>query len=138
MQYDAAGNTKRSDLASRSENAVFRWLEIAAERSGADQLTDSDRQWLHDGFRGKLDRLDPWASIYRTHLGERIKAKSGRFRDALQTSVLAGVFVGIKDIDEMIQALLDPLFNDPEAAPTPNEIEAPGLWLARVSPDLDA
>ncbi|MFN3255777.1 MAG: zinc-dependent metalloprotease [Ilumatobacter sp.] len=30
---------------------------------------------------------------------------------------------------------LAPLFTDPEAVPTPNEIEAPGLWLARVSPD---
>ena len=27
------------------------------------------------------------------------------------------------------------LFNDPAAVPTPNEIEAPGLWLARVSGD---
>ncbi|MFK8025356.1 MAG: zinc-dependent metalloprotease [Ilumatobacter sp.] len=30
---------------------------------------------------------------------------------------------------------LAPLFSDPEAIPTPNEIEAPGLWLARVSPE---
>lgn len=30
---------------------------------------------------------------------------------------------------------LDPLFNDPAAVPTPNEIEAPGLWIARVSGD---
>ncbi len=28
---------------------------------------------------------------------------------------------------------LAPLFNDPGAFPTPNEIEAPGLWLARVA-----
>lgn len=28
---------------------------------------------------------------------------------------------------------LSPLFNDPSAVPTPNEIEAPGLWLARVT-----
>jgi putative hydrolase len=28
---------------------------------------------------------------------------------------------------------LEPLFTSPEAVPTPNEIEAPGLWLARVS-----
>lgn len=28
---------------------------------------------------------------------------------------------------------LEPLFTDPAAVPTPNEIEAPGLWLARVS-----
>jgi putative hydrolase len=28
---------------------------------------------------------------------------------------------------------LEPLFKSPEAVPTPNEIEAPGLWLARVS-----
>ena len=28
---------------------------------------------------------------------------------------------------------LEPLFTDPTAVPTPNEIEAPGLWLARVS-----
>jgi len=30
---------------------------------------------------------------------------------------------------------LAPLFNDPNAVPTPNEIEAPGLWLARVTGD---
>jgi putative hydrolase len=30
---------------------------------------------------------------------------------------------------------LTPLFNDPAAMPTPNEIEAPGLWLARVTGD---
>jgi putative hydrolase len=28
---------------------------------------------------------------------------------------------------------LEPLFSDPGAVPTPNEIEAPGLWLARVA-----
>jgi putative hydrolase len=28
---------------------------------------------------------------------------------------------------------LTPLFEDPTAVPTPNEIEAPGLWLARVT-----
>ena len=41
-------------------------------------------------------------------------------------------------VDRAGERGLDPLFNDPEAAPTPSEIEAPGLWLARVSPDLDA
>jgi len=41
-------------------------------------------------------------------------------------------------VDRAGERGLDPLFNDPEAVPTPNEIEAPGLWLARVSPDLDA
>ncbi len=41
-------------------------------------------------------------------------------------------------VDRAGERGLDPLFNDPEAAPTPNEIEAPGLWLARVSPDSDA
>jgi len=30
---------------------------------------------------------------------------------------------------------LAPLFNDPDSVPTPNEIEAPGLWLARVAGD---
>lgn len=30
---------------------------------------------------------------------------------------------------------LAPLFNDADAVPTPNEIDAPGLWLARVSGD---
>jgi putative hydrolase len=30
---------------------------------------------------------------------------------------------------------LAPLFSDPAAMPTPNEIEAPGLWLARVTGD---
>ncbi|MGB0113451.1 MAG: zinc-dependent metalloprotease [Ilumatobacteraceae bacterium] len=30
---------------------------------------------------------------------------------------------------------LQPLFSDPQAVPTPNEIEAPGLWLARVTGD---
>lgn len=41
-------------------------------------------------------------------------------------------------VDRAGERGLEPLFNDPEAAPTPNEVEAPGLWLARVSPDLDA
>ena len=41
-------------------------------------------------------------------------------------------------VDRAGERGLEPLFNDPEAAPTPNEIAAPGLWLARVSPDLDA
>ncbi len=41
-------------------------------------------------------------------------------------------------VDRAGERGLDPLFTDPEATPTPNEIEAPGLWLARVSPDLDA
>lgn len=41
-------------------------------------------------------------------------------------------------VDRAGERGLDPLFSDPEAAPTPSEIEAPGLWLARVSPDLDA
>ena len=30
---------------------------------------------------------------------------------------------------------LEPLFTRPDAVPTPNEIEAPGLWLARVGDD---
>jgi putative hydrolase len=30
---------------------------------------------------------------------------------------------------------LEPLFTSPGAVPTPNEIEAPGLWIARVSGD---
>lgn len=30
---------------------------------------------------------------------------------------------------------LEPFFTDPAAVPTPNEIEAPGLWLARVTGD---
>jgi len=38
-------------------------------------------------------------------------------------------------VDRAGEAGLAPLFTDPEAVPTPNEIEAPGLWLARVAPD---
>ncbi|MGA9275866.1 zinc-dependent metalloprotease [Ilumatobacter sp.] len=38
-------------------------------------------------------------------------------------------------VDRAGESGLAPLFNDPEAVPTPNEIEAPGLWLARVAPD---
>jgi putative hydrolase len=41
-------------------------------------------------------------------------------------------------VDRAGEAGLAPLFSDPAAAPTPNEIEAPGLWLARVAPDHDA
>jgi putative hydrolase len=41
-------------------------------------------------------------------------------------------------VDRAGEAGLAPLFTDPEAAPTPSEIEAPGLWLARVAPDHDA
>ncbi|MEL6892887.1 MAG: zinc-dependent metalloprotease [Actinomycetota bacterium] len=38
-------------------------------------------------------------------------------------------------VDRAGERGLDPLFTNPEAMPTPNEIEAPGLWLARVSPE---
>jgi putative hydrolase len=38
-------------------------------------------------------------------------------------------------VDRAGESGLSPLFTDPEAIPTANEIEAPGLWLARVSPD---
>lgn len=37
-------------------------------------------------------------------------------------------------VDRSGESGLTPLFNDPESMPTPNEIEAPGLWLARVDP----
>ena len=36
-------------------------------------------------------------------------------------------------VDRAGEEALGVLFRDPEAVPTPNEIEAPGLWLARVS-----
>lgn len=36
-------------------------------------------------------------------------------------------------VDRAGESGLQPLFNDPDAMPTPNEIEAPGLWLARVT-----
>jgi len=38
-------------------------------------------------------------------------------------------------VDRAGETGLSPLFNDPSAVPTPSEIEAPGLWLARVRPD---
>jgi putative hydrolase len=38
-------------------------------------------------------------------------------------------------VDRAGEMGLSPLFSDPEAVPTPSEIEAPGLWLARVAPD---
>ncbi len=36
-------------------------------------------------------------------------------------------------VDRAGERGLEPLFSDPAAVPTPNEIEAPGLWLARVA-----
>ena len=36
-------------------------------------------------------------------------------------------------VDRAGETGLTPLFNDPSAVPTPNEVEAPGLWLARVT-----
>ena len=38
-------------------------------------------------------------------------------------------------VDRAGETGLAPLFSDPAAVPTPNEIEAPGLWLARVAGD---
>jgi putative hydrolase len=38
-------------------------------------------------------------------------------------------------VDRAGESGLTPLFTDPAAVPTPNEVEAPGLWLARVSSD---
>jgi putative hydrolase len=36
-------------------------------------------------------------------------------------------------VDRAGERGLEPLFSDPDAMPTPNEIGAPGLWLARVT-----
>ncbi len=36
-------------------------------------------------------------------------------------------------VDRAGESGLEPLFSDPDAMPTPNEIGAPGLWLARVT-----
>jgi len=38
-------------------------------------------------------------------------------------------------VDRAGENALEPLFTSVEAVPTPNEIEAPGLWIARVSGD---
>jgi uncharacterized protein (DUF2342 family) len=38
-------------------------------------------------------------------------------------------------VDRAGERGLEPLFSDPAAVPTPNEIGAPGLWLARVDGD---
>lgn len=38
-------------------------------------------------------------------------------------------------VDRAGEQGLAPLFSDPKAVPTPSEIEAPGLWIARVSGD---
>jgi putative hydrolase len=35
-------------------------------------------------------------------------------------------------VDRAGESALSPLYTDPTAIPTPNEVEAPGLWLARV------
>ena len=41
-------------------------------------------------------------------------------------------------VDRAGERGLGPLFNDADAVPTPNEVDAPGLWLARVDPSHDA
>jgi uncharacterized protein (DUF2342 family) len=38
-------------------------------------------------------------------------------------------------VDRAGEGGLAPLFSEADAVPTPNEIEAPGLWLARVDED---
>jgi putative hydrolase len=38
-------------------------------------------------------------------------------------------------VDRAGESGLTPLYTDPAAIPTPNEVEAPGLWLARVAGD---
>lgn len=41
-------------------------------------------------------------------------------------------------LDRADEATLTRLWNDPTALPTPNEVDAPGLWLARIDlPDLN-
>ena len=41
-------------------------------------------------------------------------------------------------LDRANEATLTRLWNDPTALPTPNEVDAPGLWLARIDlPELD-
>jgi putative hydrolase len=50
---------------------------------------------------------------------------------AEQTARGKGFVQGV--VDRAGENGLEPFFTDPAAVPTPNEIEAPGLWLARVT-----
>ena len=49
----------------------------------------------------------------------------------------SGLDVDGRVVDRGGENGLAPLFNDADAVPTPNEIGAPGLWLARVA-DFDS
>jgi putative hydrolase len=55
---------------------------------------------------------------------------------AEQTARGKGFVQGV--VDRAGERGLSPMFTDAEAVPTSSEIEAPGLWLARVAPENDA
>ena len=109
------------DAAVATTIGVVDWVvdAVAARMIGGDALA------LAEAVRRRRAERSPDDLFVERLLGIRL----GTEQTARGKAFVQGV------VDRAGEGGLAPLFSDADAVPTPNEIEAPGLWLARVAPD---
>ena len=109
------------DAAVATVIGVIDWVvdAVAARIIGGDALQ------IAEAVRRRRTETSPDDRFVERLLGIRLGAE----QTARGKAFVQGV------VDRAGENGLAPLFSDPEAVPTPNEIEAPGLWLARVGGD---
>ncbi|WP_420452697.1 zinc-dependent metalloprotease [Ilumatobacter sp.] len=109
------------DAAVATAIGVIDWVvdAVAARMIGGDALQ------IAAAVRRRRSETSPDEVFVERLLGIRL----GAVQTARGKAFVQGV------VDRAGEAGLAPLFSDASASPTPSEIEAPGLWLARVAPD---
>jgi len=112
------------DAAVATVIGVIDWVVDAV----AVRVIGGDALQIAEAVRRRRSETSPDDLFVERLLGIRL----GSTQTARGKSFVQGV------VDRAGERGLAPLFSDASAMPTPNEIEAPGLWLARVSPELDA
>ncbi len=111
------------DAAVATAIGVIDWVVDAV----AVRIIGGNALQIAEAVRRRRNETSPDELFVERLLGIRLGAE----QTARGKSFVQGV------VDRAGESGLAPLFSDVSAIPTPNEIEAPGLWLARVSPDLD-
>ena len=109
------------DAAVATVIGVIDWVVDAV----AVRIIGGDALQIAEAVRRRRTETSPDDRFVERLLGIRLGAE----QTARGKAFVQGV------VDRAGENGLAPLFSDPEAVPTPSEIEAPGLWLARVNGD---
>jgi putative hydrolase len=113
----------RLDAAVATVIGVIDWVVDAV----AVRIIGGNALQIAEAVRRRRAEVGPDDVFVERLLGIRLGAE----QTARGKSFVQGV------VDRAGEDGLSPLFRRDDAVPTPNEIEAPGLWLARVDPTFD-